>query len=121
MIQRAQFINCEEDDKDIIVSFALYDSETTIKSLILHRTFFFEEFLDENERGVNVSLEGDHFDQENFNTLKSIKIRKSDIEIVATFREYKLDISKIDKSDIDEMLSLLNKQNYDNRFTIDIA
>jgi len=121
MAQRIQFLNFEEDDKDIVISFAIDDSNMLVKSLILHRTFFFEEFLDDEERGVNVSLEDDTFEQENYNTLESIKIRNDELEIVAAFRKYKLDISKIDKSDIDEMLRLLNKQNYDNRFAVDIA
>ena len=121
MTQRIQFLSLEEDEKDIIISFAIDDSDMLVKSLILYRTFSFEEFLDDEERGVKVSLDDDTFEQENYNTLESIKIKNDEIEIVATFRKYKLDISKIDKSDIDEMLRLLNKQNYDNRFTIDIA
>lgn len=121
MAQRIQFLNFEEDDKDIVISFAINDSNMLVKSLILHRTFFFEELLDDEERGVNVSLEDDTFEQENYNTLESIKIRNDELEIVAAFRKYKLDISRIDKSDIDEMLRLLNKQNYDNRFAVDIA
>ena len=54
---KVQFINLEEDDKDLIVSFAVDDKEFGMKSLILHRTLFFEEMLDEEEKGVKVSLE----------------------------------------------------------------
>ena len=77
--------------------------------------------LDEEERGVKVSLEGDYYEQEDFNTLNSIKISNREIEIKSTFREYGLDISSIPKSEIEDMVELLKKQNHDNRFTIYIA
>ena len=116
-----QFINLEEDDKDLIVSFAIDDSGFGIKSLILLRTLFFEELLDEEERGVKVSLEGDSYEQEDFNMLISIKISDNDIYIKSTFREYQLDMSHIQRSEIEDMVQLLKKQNYDNRFAIQLA
>lgn len=116
-----QFINLEEDDKDLIVSFAVDDTEMGVKSLILHRTLLLEHIFDESERGVMVSLEGDYFDNENSNVLINIKISDKEIHITSSFREYDLDISHIEKSEIEEMQRLLNKQNYDNSFTIQIA
>ena len=92
-----------------------------VKSLILHRTLFFEEVFDEEERGVKVSMEGDYFDQEDYNLLKSIKINDDEIQIKSSFREYRLDVSNIPKIDIKDMLDLLKKQNYDNRFAIRVA
>ena len=121
MKYKTQLISLEEDDKDIIVSFVIKDEEIGIKSLILHRTFFFEEMLDAKERGVKVSFEGDYFEQENFNILRSIKISNEEITIKSAFREYELDISSITKSEIEEMIVLLNKQNADNKFTMCIA
>jgi len=132
MKHRVQFISLEEDDKDLIVSFAVDDEDMVVsfavddedmgvKSIVLLRTLFYEELLDEDERGVNVSLEGDYFEREDFNMLENITINNKEIEIKATFREYKLDISKISKSDITEMITLLKKQNYDNRFSIHSA
>ena len=55
MKHKVQFISLEEDDKDFIVSFVVDDSEIGIKSLILLRTLFFEEVLDEEKRRVKVS------------------------------------------------------------------
>ena len=121
MKYKVQFISLEEDDKDLIVSFAVDDAEMGVKSLILLRTLFFEEVLDEGEKGVKVSLEGDYFEKEDFNTLISVKISNDEIEIKSTFREYKLDIYRIPKSEIEDMVELLKKQNHDNRFTIHIA
>ena len=105
----------------LIVSFAVDDPNMGVKSLILHRTLFFEEVFDEEERGVKVSMEGDYFDQEDYNILKSIKINDNEIQIKSSFREYRLDVSNIPKTDIKDMLDLLKKQNYDNRFAIQVA
>jgi len=121
MKHRVQFISLEEDDKDLIVSFALDDAEMGVISLILLRTLFYEGLMDEEERGVKVSLEGDEMEQEHLNVLKSIKIRADEIEIKSLFREYQLDTSTIEDSEIQDMVELLKKQNYDNRFTIHIA
>jgi hypothetical protein len=121
MTQIVQFISLDEDDKDLVVSFAIDDLDMGVKSLILHRTLFFEHKLDEAERGVNVSLEGDYLEQEDFNMLKSIKITDDEIWLESTFREYHLDMSRIESSEIEEMKQLLRKQNHDNRFTMLVA
>jgi len=121
MKHRVQFISLEEDDKDLIVAFAIDDLKMGVRSLILLRTLFYEELMDENEQGVKVSLEGDAFEREYLNVLKSIRIEEDEIEIKSLFREYILDTSKIEGSAIQEMVELLKKQNYDNRFTIHFA
>jgi glycogen debranching enzyme len=100
---------------------AIDDPEMGVKSLLLHRTLFYEELMDEEERGVKVSLEGDEYEQDYLNVLNSIKIRPDEVEIISLFREYQLDTSTIEKSVIQDMVELLKKQNYDNRFTIHIA
>jgi len=115
------FINLEESDKDLIVSFAIDDPEMGIRSLILHRTLFFEEFLDENERGVNVSLGGSANENESLDMLERIEINKGEIKIKSILNEYQLDTSKIEPSEIDEMVSLLRKQNHDDRFLIHVT
>ena len=116
-----QFISLEEDDKDLVVSFALNDARGDIESLILLRTLFYEEYLDEDERGVKVSLENDEYEDEDRNVLVDIQIGNNEIVIRSTFREYSLDISRIEKAEIEDMVRLLEKQNYDNRFTMRIA
>ena len=90
-----QFINLEDNDNDLIVSFAIDDQDMDIKSLILMRTLFFETVLDEEEKGVQLSLEGDSFKQENYNILQNISISSDEIKIKSVFREYLLDISKV--------------------------
>lgn len=118
MTYPVEFIAIEEDEKDLILSFAIKDDETGVKSLILHRTLFFEEFIPEDERGVKVSLEGESFPEESLNMLESIEIAENEIKIKAKYRSYLVNISKIDKADKLELKSLVAKQNYDNRFKI---
>jgi hypothetical protein len=79
---------------------------------------FYEEILDDDKRGVHVSLEGDIVEDENRNFLSKIIIKKGEIEIFSTFSKYIIDISQINQTEIDEMMNLLRKQNHDNRFTI---
>jgi len=118
MSHPVEFIAIESDEKDLILSFAIKDDEIGVKSLILHRTLLFEEFRPDDERGVNVSLEGDYFSEEPLNMLESIEISKNEIKIKAKYRSYIVDVSKIDKADISELKLLVTKQNYDNRFKI---
>jgi hypothetical protein len=120
MKHRVKFISLDEDDKDLILSFAIDDEEMGIKSLILHRTLFFEHFLGEEERGVNVSFEGDSFDQEDVNMLSKISIGNREIKVTTPFREYHLDMSRIEEHEIEDAVELLKKQNYDDRFAIQI-
>ena len=121
MRHEVQFISLEEDEKDILISFVIPDKEIGVKSLILHRTLFFEEILDEEEKGVKVSLEGEEFEQDYLNTLIKIEIKNKEIKILSKFSEYNLGLSRIDDTDINDMIKLLKKQNYDSRFTIEIA
>ena len=120
MKNRVQFISLEEDEKDLIISFAIDDADLGIKSLILLRTPFYEHLLAESDKGVNVSFEGDYGEQDDYNMLDSISIYLEKIIIISSIKKYELDISNIEKEEIDEMVKLLKKTNYDNRFSINL-
>jgi hypothetical protein len=120
-MERVEFINLDEDETDLIVSFAVTHEIIGVKSLILHRTLLYEGFLDEEDRGVRVSMEGENLKYDERNLLKIFKIDDEKIEIVSTCSRYYLDISHIESSELTEMLELLSKQNYDGRFTIQVA
>ena len=120
-MKKVKFLNLEETDKDLIISFAIEDEMSGVKSLILHRTLFFEEFLSEEERGVVVSMEDFNVEDEHLNMLKEIRIKADQIEILAAFGEYRIDITNIERSEIEKMILLLEKQNYDDRFSIQVA
>jgi hypothetical protein len=112
------FMSFEEDDKDLIISFAIPDEALGVKSLILHRTLFFEEVLDEEEKGVNVSMEGEECENEAFNTLVKIEIKDTEVIICSKYSQYVLDLSRIEALDKSHMIRLLMKQNHDERFLI---
>ena len=118
MIYPVEFISLEDDEKDIVVSFAIPDKDTGVKSLILHRTLFFEELLPDQERGVMVSFEGELFSEAAPNMLKSIELSDQKIEINAIYRSYVVDVSKISGKDMTDLKLLVKKQNYDHRFQI---
>lgn len=112
------FMSFEENDKDIIVSFAIPDEALGVKSLILHRTLFFEELLAEEEKGVHVSMEGDQYENEAFNRLVKIEIKGTEVIIYSKYSQYVLDLSRIEAADKSHMIRSLMKQNYDERFLI---
>jgi hypothetical protein len=112
------FMSFEEDDKDLIISFAIPDEALGVKSLILHRTLFFEEVLNEEEKGVKVSLEGEECENSFLNTLIKIEIKGPEVIIGSKYSQYVLDLSKIEASDKFHMIRLLKKQNHDERFLI---
>lgn len=118
MIYTADFISLEDDENDIILSFAIPDEDIGVKSLILYRTLFFEEFLPDEERGVKVSLEGENLDFGKLNMLESIELSNRRFNIISSCSNYVVDISKIDELELSKLKSLLHKQNYDNRFKI---
>jgi hypothetical protein len=120
-MERVEFFNLEEDENDLIVSFAIAHDYIGVKSLILHRTILYEEVLDEEDRGVRVSMEGENLKSDNRDLLQNFRIDDNEIEIVATFSKYNLDISRIDSSEVADMLELVRKQNHDERFTIQVA
>ncbi len=118
MKQRVEFIILEENEHEHSISFAVVDPSNRAKCLILQRMPAVEQGEFENKKGVKVFLEGDHFDQEYDNYLININISDEEIGIRASYREYRLDISSVDKTEIKNMKELLRKQNHDKKFTV---
>lgn len=81
------------------------------------RTPKFEMFLYPHERGVHVSYEGDA-DEDEYEMLKSIRIGDSEVRIKSTKRTFELNIAQVKKAEIEAMLQLLQKMNFDNSFEI---
>ena len=121
MTHKVYFITLEETDYDQSISFAIDDPVKRVRSLILLRMPNIEIHAFENEKGVKVSLEGDHFDQEFDNFLNNINISNTEIGIRATYRDYRLDISNVPRSELEDMKALLEKQNHDQKFTVHIS
>ena len=112
------FVNIEEDEKDLIISFALDEGDGEIRSLILHRTLFYEFIMPEEERGTIVSLEGDELDDEHLNTLESFEIDTPLLKIKSRFRSYEVDAQILEAEEIEQIKRSLARQNFDNRFEV---
>jgi len=116
-MEKVQFIVCEEDGVDQIVSFALTHGELGVRSLILLRTPKYEPMLDETERGVSVSLEHATDDE----VLVLVRIGAKRITIETEVSKYDLDVSRVDPAELPGMKALMERMNFDDRFTIDDA
>jgi hypothetical protein len=119
-MKQVSFISVEDEAPDLILSFAIWHPELDdIRSLILLRTPKYEVFLDEAERGVNVSCEAWMNDQDEM--LKRVELRDEIITIITTEHRFDLEISKVDEDEIEEAKKILNRMNFDDRFEIKIV
>ena len=112
-----RFISCEDDGIDQIVSFAIEDDAVGIRSLILLRTPKHEAILDQDERGVSVSLE--YEDDDEVDLLKVMRIEAQCVAIETQASKYELDTSRVESAEISEMKALLGRMNFDNRFRLE--
>ena len=116
-MELVSFINSEDDGTDQIVSFALAYGEMEIRSLTLLRTPKFEAMLDEAERGVSVSMEGETVDD--FDILAVVRLDANLVTIETQASRYELDVSRVDPTEVSEMKSLIERMNFDHKFAIE--
>ena len=116
-MESVQFITCEDDGTDQIVSFALARGEMEITSLTLLRTPGFESKLDETERGVSVWLEDES--DEDFHMLEVVILEVNSVTIKSQASKYDLDVSRVDPDELTGMKALIERMNYDDRFRIE--
>jgi len=112
------FMEIEEDEKDLFISFALDDEDGDIKSLILHRTLFYEFIMPDEERGAKVSLEGDYLEEEHLNTLERFEFDTPVLRIKSRFRSYEIDAQRLEPEEFEQIKKSLARQNYDGRFEV---
>lgn len=113
------FISIEDEKPDLILSFAFHDEIFGVKSLILQRAPSLEFALPDYERGVEVSMEGDP-EYEN-NLLQKVDTINGTIHLLAQHGEHEVDISSLSENDVSGMVDIINKQNFDSNFTVNIA
>ncbi|PKH03234.1 hypothetical protein CXF72_07070 [Psychromonas sp. MB-3u-54] len=114
-MKKVSFINIEDEGIDLILSFAVSDSELfSIESLILMRTPIYEPLLDDHERGVAVSFKN----HEQSSLLKSVALGTDIVEITDQKNKYIMDMKRVDKEELNALEEILKKMNFDNRFTI---
>jgi len=112
------FMDIEETDKDLIISFALDIGEGYIKTLLLHRTLFCEFIMPEEERGTKVSLEDLDIAEEHMNTLEYVTFDEKIMKITARFSSHEINLRKLKLEEIDQIKESLIKHNFDDRFEI---
>ena len=119
-MELVSFISIEDDPPDLILSFAIWqpDSED-IRSLILMRTPEYEVLLDESERGVKVSDEAWLNDEDDM--LRKIEFGNDFVKIISSHHKFDLDLRKVDNEEIDQVKTILQKMNFDNRFEVRIT
>lgn len=112
------FMDIDETEKDLILSFALDLGEGRIQTLLLHRTLFYEFILPEEERGTKVSLEGDNLADEYLNTLECVAFDGTMMKISARFSSHAIDLRKLGIEEIEQIKEALTHHNFDERFEI---
>jgi hypothetical protein len=118
-MQKAEFISIEDDEPDLILSFALHSDDGGVKSLTLLRTPIYESILPPEEKGVHVSMEGGCNDHRNM--LEEIHIDNNRVRIHASYERYEVDISAVEKSECDEMMNIVKQLNFDSCFRVVLA
>ncbi len=114
-MELVSFISIEDNPPDLILSFAIWQPELEeIRSLILMRTPEYEFMLDEAERGVNVSDEAWRDDEDDI--LKKIEFGDDFVRIITNHYQFELDLRKVDKEEIEQAKTILQRMNFDNRF-----
>jgi hypothetical protein len=110
-MHRVNFITTEKGD-DLIVSFAVAagDFPGDVLSLTLLRTPKYEFILDPDERGVSVSWEENEEDNE---LLLAAELSGDKVKLSTTKREFVLDLSHVDDSELRRMRKVLQKMNFD--------
>jgi hypothetical protein len=109
------FITAQTGD-DLVISFAVCkpDDPTDIESLTILRTPKYEAFLDEWERGASVSFDRDLEGDERV-PLREVVYASDDkcITLRTGHHTYKLDVRKVDPSELSAMCGVFRKMNFD--------
>ena len=116
-MHKVPFITTEDEDPDLIVSFAL--GPNAERSLTLLRTQKYESILDESERGVSVGTGlNEGLTRE---LLLSFYWLPGQAVVTSSTHEYRLDLSAVNPEEIRDAKKLLTRMNFDKRFSIRAA
>jgi hypothetical protein len=114
-LELVAFITAQTGD-DLVISFAVCkpDDPTDIESLTILRTPKYEAFLDEWERGASVSFDRDLEGDERV-LLREVVYASDDkcITLCTDHHTYKLDVRKVDPSELSAMCGVFRKMNFD--------
>ncbi len=115
---KCDFINIEDTEPDLIISFGClgeaYDQKNDI---LIQRVPVYEAFLNEEERGALLSV---GYSSDERNVLKLIEVDEKNKTVLfkgGTVNEVR-DCSRIDDATFQEMSSFFARLNFDNSFQI---
>ncbi|EKY4197863.1 hypothetical protein RCQ53_005227 [Vibrio harveyi] len=117
-MELVSFIDIDETEIDLLVSFAIDTGNGVVETLLLHRQLIGEFALPEEERGTKVSHTGRDIPDEFSNYLESVKIDGSIINIKARFSSHQLDLRKLATEEISQIYQSLKRQNFDRKFDV---
>jgi hypothetical protein len=106
-----------EDSDDLIVSFPI--GHDAARSLTLLRTPKFEAILDEEDRGVSVSLLEP--EETGADMLRAVEWIGDTVRLDTTSKSYVLDLRKVAAEEIAEAKRVLLKMNFDGRFRLNVV
>lgn len=115
--ERVMFLGIE-DEEDLILSFAIdkHGDFGDVVSLILMWSKY-DFLLPPEERGVSVSHESypEEYDRE---LLRRLVWRGDEVAVESTVRSYRLDVSRVEPSEVRQAKRLLKRMNVDRRFDL---
>jgi hypothetical protein len=109
------FITTQTGD-DLIIAFAVCqpDDPTEIESLIIVRTPKYEFFLEAWERGASVSFDRNPHDDERAMLREVVyAVDEKCVTLRTDDHKYKLDVRKVDPSELSAMSRVFRKMNFD--------
>jgi hypothetical protein len=115
-----QFITVE-DEKDLIVSFAIGAGDPgEVRSLTLLRTPRYEHLLPATDCGVSVSDEAAWADPAD-DKLEALQWAGNTVYLQDGERQYQLDVSQVDTGEAAHAREVLQKMNPDGHFRLELA
>ena len=117
------FISIENED-DLILSFFIAppDDPTDGRSLILLRSPKWEILIPDQERGVKVSDEAWLVEEKwEDNFLERIQLGDTTAVVDGRYSQHKLDLSRVERSDLRAARKILKKMNFDKRYKLEFV
>jgi hypothetical protein len=119
-MEHVAFIDCD-GEPDLCVSFAIPTRQDSfeVECLILSRSPGYEEFVGPEEHGVRVSFDRDILDGKGLLQVFKYSAEEKTVFIQAEWAKYELDVSDAEREDLKEMVRVLRKMNFDQKFKLE--
>ena len=109
-----QFTTIEEND-DLVLSFSFKEgTEFGIDGFCIQRTPKLEFALDVHERGASI----DWTEDDEVILVKKVELSRREIKINSQYEQYIFDVSKLPDEEYSDIIKILKKMNFDNKFEL---